>query len=54
MDTKIGFDTDEEVQKMVEEWDKVTCAICGKTISLLDASTAFNGEKIICKNGRCL
>lgn len=50
---KIKLDSDDEVQKMLEEWDKVKCVICGKTISMLEASTVYDGEKFICKKGKC-
>lgn len=45
--------TDEEVQKMLEEWDIVTCKYCGKKISLLDAGAVKleNGsEAFFCKS----
>lgn len=46
-------DLDESVKKMVDEWDSVKCARCGKIISILDADTIYDGALFICKRGRC-
>lgn len=46
-------ETDEEVQKMLEEWDIVTCKYCGKKISMLDAAAvklANGSEAFFCKS----
>lgn len=46
-------ETDENVQKMLEEWDIVKCKYCGKEISMLDAKIIRleNGsESFVCKS----
>ena len=44
-------ETDEEVEELLSNWDIVTCAICGKVISVTDAkiSTIGNKEFFVCK-----
>ena len=45
-------DTDETVQKMIEEWDIVICAICGAKISLFhtDIARTISGREVfVCK-----
>ena len=45
--------TDEEVDKMVKEWDIVKCALCHKKISMLKAKLILipgKGEIFICKS----
>lgn len=47
-------ETDEEVEKMLEEWDIIPCAYCGKDISMLDAKIVklWDGSiEFICKSG---
>lgn len=44
--------TDEEVQKMLDEWDLVKCPLCHKKISMLNAKlvTLSDGrEAFVCK-----
>ena len=53
MKEQIILEDEKEVEKMIEEWDKVMCSHCGKTISMLTASTINEGEAFICKNGSC-
>lgn len=45
--------TDEEVDKMVKEWDIVKCALCHKKISMLKAKLILipgKGEVFVCRN----
>ena len=45
--------TDEEVDEMLETWDKVRCEYCGKEISMLDAKIIRNYkgyESFVCRN----
>lgn len=42
---------DEEVQKMLEEWDIVRCRICQKKISMLNSRQLRDGSGYICKEG---
>ena len=42
---------DREVAKMLETWDIVRCAYCGKKISMLNAKIIKNGQNFICKEG---
>lgn len=41
-------DTDESVQRMVKNWDKVRCHYCGKRISMLNAKL-IKGNFFVCK-----
>lgn len=43
--------TDAEVDEMVNNWDKVTCPICHKEISMMNAKTDSYG-RFICKGHR--
>jgi hypothetical protein len=47
------FPADEEVQRMVDEWDTVICVLCGKKISMLDADTINFGSAFIHHRGNC-
>ena len=40
---------DEIIEKMVEEWDIVRCAICHERISMLDAIHVKGEDYFICK-----
>ena len=43
-------DTDEQVEKMVKDWDIVRCKICRRKISLLNAISVNGGEYFICES----
>lgn len=53
MESNNNHYTDEEVNKMLAEWDKTYCYNCGKEISILNASTINKGQRFVCKNGSC-
>ncbi|HOM77794.1 MAG TPA: hypothetical protein PLT50_01150 [bacterium] len=45
--------TDQEVDRMLEEWDIVKCALCHKKISMLKAKLILipgKGEVFVCRN----
>jgi len=41
-------DSDEDVSKMVREWDIVTCKICGRKLSMLDVVDFGGGQYFVC------
>ncbi len=47
------LESDADIQKLLDTWDIVTCYICGKEISMLDANIVYdsrkNREYFICK-----
>lgn len=47
------FEKASDIKKLIEEWDKIKCANCGKEISMLEASTINGGEAFVCKDGAC-
>ena len=40
---------DNEVNKMIESWDMVTCRYCLKKLSMLEAKMTPDGQYFICK-----
>jgi alpha-D-ribose 1-methylphosphonate 5-phosphate C-P lyase len=43
--------TDDDVKKMLDNWDKVRCHRCGKEISMLKAKTVNGGMYFVCSDG---
>lgn len=45
----IPITSEEKVQQMLNNWDIVTCKICGKKISMLKATAVNDGEYFVCR-----
>lgn len=47
------FLADTEVEKMLNDWDTVKCALCRKNISMLNADTINDGTAFIHSGASC-
>ena len=51
--TEVYMSSEEEVEALLEDWDIVICAGCGKEISLLDdLDISPDDDSILCKECR--